>query len=57
MGALAGAAARVRAGAGLLHLAPLGQGRLVHRLQPEALPLHLVEGLREEKHSQRRSIG
>lgn len=43
--ALAGAAACLCAGAGLLHLPPLGQGSLIHCLQPEAFPLTLVEGL------------
>lgn len=43
MGALAGAAARLGAGAGFLHLAPFGQRSLVHRLQPEALAFALVE--------------
>lgn len=47
VGALAGAAARLRAGAGLLHLPPLGQGGLVHVLKAKPLSLVLVEGLRE----------
>lgn len=47
--ALAGAAARLGARAGLLHLPPLGQRGLVHVLKAEALPLVLVEGLRAVK--------
>lgn len=49
VGALAGAAACLRAGAGLLHLPSLRQRRLVHILQAEALPLVFVEGLGERK--------
>lgn len=43
--ALAGAAARLRAGAGLLHPPPLGQRGLIHVLEAEPLSLVFVEGL------------
>lgn len=45
MCALAGAAAGVRAGAGLLHLPAFGQRSLVNRLESEAFPLTLIKGL------------
>lgn len=47
VGALAGAAARLRARAGLFHLPPFGQRRLVHRLQAEPFPFALVESLKK----------
>lgn len=47
MGALAGAAARLRAGAGLLHLPPLSQRGLVDILQAKPLSLVFVKGLGE----------
>lgn len=49
MGALAGAAARLRAGAGLLHLPPLRQGGLIHVLKAKPLPLVFVKGLGEKR--------
>ena len=45
--ALAGAAARLRARARLLHPPPLRQGGLIHVLEAEPLSLVLVEGLGE----------
>lgn len=48
MGALTGAAAGLCAGAGLFHFPPLGQWRLVHRLQPETFPFTFVESLRRK---------
>lgn len=45
VGALAGAAAGLCAGAGLLHLPPLCQRGLVHRLQPETFTLTFVKCL------------
>lgn len=49
MGALAGAAARLCARARLFHLPPLGERRLVHRLQAESFPLALVESLEKKE--------
>lgn len=46
MGALTGAAAGLCAGAGLFHFPPLGQRRLVHRLQPETFPFTFVESVK-----------
>ncbi len=45
MCALAGAAAGLCAGAGLLHLSAFGQRSLVNCLESEALPLTLIKGL------------
>lgn len=45
MGALAGAAAGVGAGARLLHLPPLGERRLVHCLKAETFTLTFVKRL------------
>lgn len=46
VGALAGAAAGLCAGAGLFHLSSLCQRGLVHRLQPETFTLTLVKCLK-----------
>lgn len=48
VGALAGAAPGLGAGAGLFHLPALGQRSLVHILEEETFPLELVEGLRRQ---------
>lgn len=55
MGALAGAAARLRARARLLHFPPFGERRFVHRLQAESFPFALVESLKEEEEREKRS--
>lgn len=49
MGALAGAAARLRTGAGLFHLPSLSQRGLVHILKAKPLSLVFVKGLGERK--------
>lgn len=52
MGALAGAAARLRAGTGFLHLPPLGERRLVDRLQAESFPFTFVKSLQFKKRTE-----
>lgn len=49
MRALAGAAACLRAGAGLLHLPPLCQRGLIDVLKAKALSLVFVKGLGERE--------
>ena len=49
VGALAGAAACLRAGAGLLHLPSLRQRGLIHILKAKPLPLVFVKGLGEKR--------
>lgn len=49
MGALTGTAAGLCAGTRLFHLPPLGQRRLVHRLQAETFPLTFVKCLGQKK--------
>lgn len=52
MGALAGAAAGVGAGARLLHLPPLGERRLVHCLKAETFTLTFVKRLEKTTRGQ-----
>lgn len=52
VGALAGAAARLRAGTGFLHLPPLGERRLVDRLQAESFPFTFVKSLQFKKRTE-----
>lgn len=49
MGALTGTAAGLCAGTCLLHLPPLGERRLVHRLQTETFPLTFVKCLGQKR--------
>lgn len=46
MGALAGAAARLRAGTRLFHFPSFGQRSLVHRLQTETFPLTFIKRIK-----------